>query len=235
MSHCLTLGKLGLALEGILNQGAIRGSPGPSCSPILYWDLGNATPELEHPSSRMEYDVSCKTKTRSFKVGCALAPLSAKRSSTAPLWLYNSRDRRAADTGGQGRNRIYLEVFPRTESRRQLGALGTRLPPLVAPSMSLLGACHHTHQLAPGERLPLPLPWSHAEDIRLRPIVGNQHRLVDTQATSLWHKEAGEEGLGAVATSGRQLPSPGSAAGMHGKGRTLHEFSDCSVLVPVAR
>lgn len=82
-------------------------------------------------------------------------------------------------------------------------------------------------QVAPGGRLPLPLRWSRAEDIRLRP----------------WPRSQG----GGFADGGRSSsPSNSSVpkkvmevhdlAGEPGsQGERSYEYSDCSVLVPAAR
>lgn len=64
-------------------------------------------------------------------------------------------------------------------------------------------------QVAPGGRLPLPLRWSRAEDIRLRPLpCRGPDDTADGTVSSTGFKSADEP---------------------------THEYSDCSVLVPASR
>ncbi|CAN0466036.1 unnamed protein product, partial [Ectocarpus sp. 8 AP-2014] len=81
--------------------------------------------------------------------------------------------------------------------------------------------------VAPGGRLPLPLRWSRAEDIRLRPWPRSQ---------------GGGFGDGSCSSSPSHSSMPKKVVEVHDlggesgdQGERSYEYSDCSVLVPAAR
>ncbi|CAM9518362.1 unnamed protein product, partial [Ectocarpus fasciculatus] len=78
--------------------------------------------------------------------------------------------------------------------------------------------------VAPGGRLPLPLRWSRAEDIRLRP----------------WPRGQGGHGGRSSSPSNSNVPKKvvevhDLGGGSGNQGELSYEYSDCSVLVPAAR
>lgn len=92
-------------------------------------------------------------------------------------------------------------------------------------------------QVAPGGRLPLPLRWSRAEDIRLRPLVRRNSKR-ETGGT------VGDDSLLASSSSAERVEDAADSkqAGVllvgepeGGREGQAFESSDCSVLVPAAR
>lgn len=98
-------------------------------------------------------------------------------------------------------------------------SVNTPIESVNTPIGYLCGVGHPTLQVAPGARLPLPLRWSRVEDIRLRPLPKN--------------------GIGDASPINPKNPEnvPGvSSPGLGEDGEaTLYDYSDCSVLLPVAR